>query len=309
MIYTLTCNPSLDYRMDLNNLQLSRTNRSEKEVLAAGGKGINVSLMLSILGLESKALGFAAGFTGEEILRQIGRAGLCGDFVMLPDGQSRINVKLRNRIGQNDLQETEINAGGPAVDEDSVEKLMNRIDSICAGDTLVLSGSLPGSLPDTFYGDIMRRLYKRAVDVVVDAAGSLLTNTLEYHPFLIKPNQHELEQLYDVKLIGRRDAIPYAADLQQKGACNVLVSFGKNGALLYAEGQKIYETDAPKGKLENAVGSGDCMVAGFLAGYQKWHDYRKVFRLAVSAGSANAFSDAFASRDEVLAVYDTLIVS
>lgn len=306
MIYTLTCNPSLDYRMDICDLQWMATNRSVREDVCAGGKGINVSRMLAILGIKSKALGFAAGFTGEEILRQLHEWGLYEEFIRLPGGLSRINVKLKNHYGSFDPEETEINAAGPAIDEKSAGMLMQRIDAVEPGDILILSGSTPAGLTDTFYRDIMHRIGQKTVQVIVDAAGDLLVNTLSCRPFLIKPNQHELETLFGVSLLGYREAVPYAKKLQQSGARNVLVSFGGKGAMLLTEDGTIFEADAPGGELKNAVGSGDCMVAGFLAGFIKWQDYQKAFSLGISAGSANAFSDTFPSEKDVFQVYDSL---
>ena len=309
MIYTLTCNPSLDYRMGIDNLRLSGTNRSIYEAVTAGGKGINVSVMLSHLGVKSKALGFVAGFTGEEIVRQLGAAGCEEALIRLPEGQSRINVKLQNRIGEGSLQETEINAGGPEVDGASLSELMRQIDGIRAGDMLVLSGSIPRSLPATLYRDVMELLCTRDVRVIVDAEGELFTHTLKYRPFLIKPNRSELAQLFGVHIRSRADAIPYAQRLQESGARNVLVSFGGAGALLVAENRMVYEADAPEGRLRNAVGSGDSMVAGFLSGYLNRNDAKEAFYMGLSAGSASAFSDGFATKEQVLELFEQVAAS
>ncbi|MBR1693438.1 MAG: 1-phosphofructokinase [Lachnospiraceae bacterium] len=300
MIYTLTCNPSLDYRMRVEGLRPEKTNRSTYEQITAGGKGINVSLMLRNLGYESTVLGFISGFTGEEIARQVSAAGIPTALVRLPDGLSRINVKLQNDLGKHMLQETEINAKGPVIDDGSLGMLMSRLDRIQEGDLLVLSGSIPECLPDTFYRDIQAQLAERKVCVIVDATGELLVKSLAYRPFLIKPNRDELEQLFGVRIRSRTDAVSYAGELRKKGARNVLVSFGGDGALLVSEEQDIYEADAPQGILRNAVGSGDSMVAGFLAGYLESGDYREAFSMGLAAGSASAFSDGFATRDEVL---------
>lgn len=293
MIYTITFNPALDYIVSVEDFQLGRTNRTSEETILAGGKGINVSIVLRNLGYESTALGFVAGFTGEEIQRRVKQLGCREEFISLEKGMSRINIKLKSVDG------TEINGMGPAIDEKSLEKLLCRLDQLESGDILVLAGSIPTSIPDSIYKDIMIRLADRDILVVVDATRDLLVNVLENKPFLIKPNNHELGEIFGVELRKRQEVIPYGKRLQEQGARNVLVSMAGEGAVLIAENGEIYEAPAPKGKLVNAVGAGDSMVAGFLAGWLGSGDYRQAFRMGVATGSASAFSELLATGEEV----------
>lgn len=297
MIYTVTFNPALDYAVHTAELQLGETNRADREQLLAGGKGINVSIVLKNLGIESTALGFIAGFTGEEILRRVKEDGICARFISLKNGFSRINVKLKGKT------ETEINGIGPEIDKEALSELFAQLKELTAKDTLVLAGSIPASLPDTVYMDIMEMLAEKQVKIVVDATKDLLVNVLKYHPFLIKPNNGELGEIFDVKLGTREEVIPYAKKLQEMGARNVLVSMAGKGAVLLTETGEIYQSPAPKGTVKNSVGAGDSMVAGFLAGYEREGNYEKAFKLGVATGSASAFSDNLATAGEVKQVY------
>ena len=297
MIYTITCNPSLDYIVSVEDFALGKTNRTASEQMLPGGKGINVSTVLGNLGVESVALGFSAGFVGEEIRRQAQMRGVRTDFIHLASGNSRINLKLKNYDG------TEINGRGPRIGREAVGELMGRLDALGEGDVLVLAGSIPGSMPDETYGKIMERLAGRGVMTVVDATKNLLMNVLEYRPFLVKPNSHELGEIFGVELRDREEAIPYARRLRELGAVNVLVSMAGQGAVLAAGDGEVYAAAAPRGKLVNGVGAGDSMVAGFLAGWMERHEYGHAFRMGIAAGSASAFSELLATREEVTDLY------
>lgn len=301
MVYTVTFNPSLDYIVDVEDFRLGMTNRTCSEQMMAGGKGINVSIVLQNLGIENTALGFIAGFTGEEIRRQVAEMGIRAQFISIPEGISRINLKLRSIDG------TEINGMGPSIGRAQLDALYEKLDTLTDKDTLVLAGSIPASIPSSIYSDIMERLYARGVTFVVDATKQLLLNVLRYRPFLIKPNNHELGELFGVTLSTREAVIPYARKLQEQGARNVLISMAGQGAVLVAEDGSVHLTPAPKGTLVNAVGAGDSMVAGFLAGWQERHDYGHAFRMGVAAGSASAFSRYLATREEVEMVFAQLI--
>ena len=301
MVYTVTFNPSLDYIVDVEDFRLGMTNRTCSEQMMAGGKGINVSIVLQNLGIENTALGFIAGFTGEEIRRQVAETGIRAQFISIPEGISRINLKLRSIDG------TEINGMGPTIGQAQLDALYEKLDTLTDKDTLVLAGSIPASMPSSIYCDIMERLYAKGVTFVVDATKQLLLNVLRYRPFLIKPNNHELGELFGVTLSTREAVIPYARKLQEQGARNVLISMAGQGAVLVAEDGSVHLTPAPKGTLVNAVGAGDSMVAGFLAGWQERHDYGHAFRMGVAAGSASAFSRYLATREEVERVFAQLI--
>ena len=298
MIYTVTFNPSLDYIVSVEDFKLGLTNRTSSELILPGGKGINVSTVLGNLGIENTALGFLAGFTGKEIERRLKEMGVASDFIEINEGVSRINLKLKSIDG------TEINGSGPVISAEDVEKLMEKLDKLGEGDVLFLAGSIPSSMPDDMYQKIMAKLDGKGVMIVVDATRDLLLNVLEYHPFLIKPNNHELGEIFDVELLTRESVVPYAKKLQEKGARNVLISMAGEGAALVAEDGSIYLAEAPKGTLVNGVGAGDSMVAGFLAGWLEKHDYRHAFHTGIAAGSASAFSEYLASREEVQAVYE-----
>ncbi len=300
MIYTVTFNPSLDYIVSMKSFDMGMTNRTTQEQMLPGGKGINVSTVLTNLGHENTALGFVAGFTGDEIIRRLEEMKLRNDFIRIDNGFSRINVKLKDYDG------TEINGMGPVIDDASQKKLMDQLQSMKEGDTLVLAGSIPESMPSTIYHDIMEQLQGKGIRFVVDATQKLLMNVLPFHPFLIKPNNHELGEIFGVELKTRESVVPYARKLQDQGAVNVLVSMAGEGAVLLDENGEVHMHEAAKGKLVNAVGAGDSMVAGFIAGYEEKKDYEHAFRMGISAGSASAFSELLATKEEVMKVYDGL---
>ena len=300
MIYTVTFNPSLDYIVSVDDFKIGLTNRTSSELLLPGGKGINVSTVLMNLGIESTALAFIAGFTGEEVVRRLEKMGVKNGFIWIDEGFTRINLKLKSIDGM------EINGMGPEISEEKVQLLMDKLDTLGEGDVLFLSGSIPASMPDDAYQKIMERLDGRGVRIAVDATKDLLLNVLPYHPFLIKPNNHELGEIFGVELKTRESVVPYAKKLQEKGAVNVLVSMAGEGAVLVAEDGSVYDTPAPKGKLINGVGAGDSMVAGFMAGYMEKQDYKHAFHMGVASGSASAFSENLATKPEIEAVYRQL---
>lgn len=293
MIYTVTFNPSLDYIVSVDNFKLGVVNRTNKEIINPGGKGINVSMVLRNLGYDSTALGFQAGFTGKEIARLMKEKGVQSDFITAGKGLSRINVKVRSD------DESEINGMGPGISDEDINKLYAQLDNLCDGDILILAGSIPSVMPETMYSDIMKRLSGKNLKIAVDATKDLLTNVLEYNPFLVKPNNHELGEIYGVELKTRDDVVPYARKMQKEGARNVLVSMAGEGAVLIAEDGKVYQSHAPKGKVKNSVGSGDSMVAGFIAGYLASGDYEQAFYMGVCTGSASAFSEGMATKEAV----------
>ena len=300
MICTVTFNPSLDYIVSVEDFKLGLTNRTSSELMLPGGKGINVSTVLMNLGIENTALGFMAGFVGDEIVRKLEEMGVRSDFIRIPEGVSRINLKLKSIDG------TEINGMGPDIAGDQVSALREKINQLKAGDILVLAGSIPQSMPDTIYMDIMADLQDKGVEIAVDATRDLLMNVLPYRPFLIKPNNHELGEIFGVELKKREEVIPYAKKLQEKGAKNVLVSMAGEGAVLIDENGREYMSPVPKGKVVNAVGAGDSMVAGFIAGYLEKKDYEYAFHMGIASGSASAFSEQLAIRAEVEALLKTI---
>ena len=300
MIYTITFNPALDYIMVVPSCRSGEVNRTESEKIMAGGKGINVSIVLNNMGVENTALGFISGFTGGAIENILADMNCKTDFIKLDNGFSRINVKIKSDT------ETEINGQGPDISDGAVKKLYEKLDSLNDSDTLVLAGSIPGSMPKMIYRDIMARLASKGVHFVVDATGELLMNVLEYHPFLIKPNNHELGEIFGVELKTRDDVQPYAKKLQEMGARNVLVSMAGQGAVLLDENGEFHQLPAPKGTLVNAVGAGDSMVAGFVAGWIEKEDYEHAFRMGISAGSASAFSELLATEAEIRQVYASI---
>ncbi len=303
MIYTVTFNPSLDYVITVEDFKMTMTNRTSSEQMCAGGKGINVSMVLKNLGVDSTALGFVAGFTGDEICRQLEENGCNTDFINISEGMSRINVKLKNSEG------TEINGAGPDISREKLSELFDKLESLKEGDVLVLAGSIPPSLPKQIYSDIMQKLSVKNVMIIVDATNELLVNVLRHKPFLIKPNVHELEEIFDgIKIENKDNAIEYAGKLQEMGARNVLVSMAGDGAVFVDECGNAYKAEAPKGKLVNGVGAGDSMVAGFLAGYLEKHDYEYAFAMSISCGSASAFSENLATKEEVMEIYNRVIV-
>lgn len=298
MIYTVTFNPSLDYIVSVEDFKLGYTNRTSSELLLPGGKGINVSTVLKNLGIKSTALGFVAGFSGEEITRRLDEMGVQNEFIRIEEGFSRINLKLKSIDG------TEINGQGPVIGEQKVQQLMDRLGKLEAGDVLFLSGSIPASMPDDAYQKIMALLDGKGVRIVVDATKDLLLKVLPYHPFMIKPNNHELGEIFGVELKTRESVVPYAKKLQEQGAQNVLVSMAGEGAVLVDADGKMYQAPAPTGVLKNGVGAGDSMVAGFMAGYMEKQDYLYAFHMGIAAGSASAFSENLATKEEIEAVYN-----
>ena len=292
MIYTLTLNPSLDYIVDVEDFQTGKTNRTASEEILPGGKGLNVSMVLDHLGIESTALGFLAGFTGEEIARRITGTKIYPDFIKVSRGMSRINLKLRTIDG------TEINGAGPAIAEKDIARLLKKLDSIQEGEMLVLAGSVPPALPEDIYRQIMLRVKASGAKVIVDTTGEKLLSVLPEKPFLVKPNNHELGDIFGVKLETRREVFPWALKLKELGAENVIVSLAGEGAVMVSGDGDIFEAPAPEGRLINAVGAGDAMVAGFLAG-SLLGDAEKAFRMAVAAGSASAFSQHLATKEAI----------
>ena len=303
VIYTVTFNPSLDYIVSVKDFRPGMTNRTSSELMLAGGKGINVSIVLGNLGIKSTALGFIAGFTGDEIVRRLHNGGINSEFIKINDGISRINIKLKSIDG------TEINGQGPHIDSSHIEQLMNRLRRLESGDVLVLAGSIPAGISDNIYKDIMDMLKDKGVQIVVDATSRLLTNVLEYKPFFIKPNQHELGDIFNVTLNTQEEVIPYALKLKKMGAVNVCVSMGGKGAILVADDGNVYKAKAPDGILKNSVGAGDSLVAGFLSGWIEKKDYEYAFRKGVATGGASAFSERLATVGEVNMLIDKVVIT
>jgi len=300
MIYTVTFNPALDYIVRLDSFTAGEINRMQYEQIMPGGKGINVSIVLNNLGVENRALGFIAGFTGKEIEHQLTATGCKSDFIELPAGNSRINVKIKAD------KETEINGQGPNIPPEFLERLLKKMDELQADDILVLAGSIPSTLPDDIYQRILQRLDGKGIRVVVDATCNLLLNVLKYKPFLIKPNNHELGEMFGVVLKSDEEIILHAKKLQERGAQNVLISMAGDGAILLTADGSVFRCAAPKGQLVNSVGAGDSMVAGFLTGYIESHNFRKAFHMGVATGSASAFSENLATRAEVETLLKTI---
>ena len=293
MIYTLTVNPSLDYVVDVEDFKTGGVNRTKAEKIFAGGKGINVSIVLQNLGIKNIALGFTAGFTGSQIENMLAQKDVDCDFIKLKDGFSRINVKLRSG------EESEINGQGPHITQENVSELFEKLEHLNKDDLLVLAGSIPKSLAQSFYSDIMSRLEGKGVRFVVDATRDLLKKSLQYKPFLVKPNNHELGELFGVELKTREEVVPYALKLKEMGAQNVLVSMAGEGAVLAAADGKIYKGKALKCKLVNSVGAGDSMVAGFIAGYMSSASYSDALITGLCTGTASAASEELATKAEV----------
>ncbi len=298
MIYTVTFNPSLDYILDLSELNMNHVNRTSAERILPGGKGINVSIVLHNLGVDNKAICFTSGFTGDALKTLLQQRDMNADFINISQGLTRINVKLRSG------GETEINGQGPEIKSEDIAELYEKLGYLDEEDYLVLAGSLPDTMSKSTYMDIMQMLQYNNSKIIVDATGELLLNVLSYKPFLIKPNNHELGNLFGVEVNTREDAVKYAKKLIEKGARNVLVSMSAAGAVLVTEDGNVYEADAPHGEVKNSVGAGDAMLAGFLAGYIKYEDFDKAFKLGICAGSASAFSEEMATRDEVMKLYE-----
>lgn len=300
MIYTVTFNPALDYVVTVNHFTLGRVNRTVRENIFYGGKGINVSALLANLGYKSTALGFVAGFTGDEIERGVKELGFQSDFIKVGKGMSRINLKLKSD------EESEINGMGPEITAGDVKVLFDKLSGLEQGDVLVLSGSIPACIDADIYERIMEMLDGRGIRIVVDAEKDLLLNVLKYHPFLIKPNNHELGQMFGVTVTTDEDIAAYAGKLQEMGAVNVLVSMAKDGAILVAEDGNIYRQGVARGTVKNSVGAGDSMVAGFIAGYLETGDYRYALKLGTACGGATAFSDGIGTRQDIMKLMETL---
>ena len=293
MIYTITFNPALDYISQVENFETGKINRTKTEKILPGGKGLNVSTVLKNLGIESIALGFIAGFTGEELKRNIEEKGIKTDFINVEKGITRINVKI------NSNKETALNGNGPEITEEDINKLLEKIEKITKEDMVILAGNIPRCINNDIYEIICKTLEKNNVTFVVDATKELLMNVLKYKPFLIKPNKEELEETFKEKIETKEDIIVHAKNLQLMGAQNVLISLGGEGAILVTTEEKEYYSKAPKGKVLNTVGAGDSMVAGFIAGYEQSGDFEQAFKMGIATGSASSFSMNLATAEEV----------
>lgn len=300
MVYTITLNPALDYVMKVGKLRYDDINRSKSEEIYYGGKGINVSVILTRLGVHNKALGFVAGFTGRKLEQMLVDEGIDCDFNRLSNGQTRINVKIKADT------ELDVNASGPDISEDDIKDLMDKLDDIGEDDYLVLAGSIPSTLPDDIYERILSRLQSRGVNFIVDATGDLLKKALPYKPFLVKPNHHELGDLFGVETKTEEDIVKYARKVQEMGARNVLVSRAKDGATLIDENSNVTTFANVEGELVNSVGCGDSMVAGFVAGYISKKDYAYALKLGAACGNATAFSEELATADEIKKVFEIM---
>lgn len=293
MIYTVTFNPALDYTIWAGDIADGGVIRMQRQKIFCGGKGINVSFILKELGFDSIALGFVAGFTGDEVMRQIDEAGISSGFIRLKEGYTRINVKIKSN------PEVDLNDNGPNIDEESLNMLKDKLDTLDNGDSLVLAGSIPKSMPDDIYEQIMAHLNDKDIRIVVDATGDLLFNVLKYKPFLIKPNNFELEEIVGRKLENDNELAEAARELQKQGARNVLVSLGGDGALLVDETGEVHRIGVAPCEMVNSVGAGDSMVAGFLAGYLKNNDYEYALKLGTAAGGATANSEGLGKLDKI----------
>lgn len=298
MVYTVTLNPALDYVMKLKALRTDDINRTDGEEIYYGGKGINVSVILTQLGIPNTALGFLGGFTGKKLEEMLKNDNINCDFNYLKNGDTRINVKIKAD------KEIDLNACGPEITKEDMQSFLKKLDSIKSGDYLILAGSIPNTLPDDIYEQILERVGDRNINCVVDATGDLLKNVLKYKPFLIKPNHHELGDLFSVQIKSDDDIVKYSKKLQEMGAKNVLVSMAKDGAMLTDENGCVHKIGNAKGKLINSVGCGDSMVAGFTAGYIKTADYSYALRLGSACGNATAFSEKLATREEIERVFN-----
>ena len=299
MIYTVTFNPAIDYVVRTGEMKVGVVNRTESEEIYFGGKGLNVSIILNELEIKSEALGFVAGFTGEAIENGMAKDGIKTDFVHLNNGFSRINVKIQSSF------ETEINGQGPEISEENIEELFKKLNKIQDGDTIVLAGSIPASLPSDIYERILEYLKNKKIRAIVDATGDLLMNVLKYKPFLIKPNNFELEEIFGVELKTAEDVSEYALKLKEMGAVNVLVSMAGDGAILADENGKIHACGVCSGTVKNSVGAGDSMVAGFIAGCEK-KGYEYALKLGTAAGGATAFSDGLAKQELIYRLLEQL---
>lgn len=300
MIYTVTLNPSIDYVIKLNHLNNGSVNRVSEEKVYPGGKGINVSRVLKILGYDNIATGFVSGFTGDFIINTLNELNVKSDFIKLENGFTRINVKIKSD------EETEINGQGPHISKEKLNELFNKLNELREEDILILAGSIPSTLNENLYEMIMDKVKESKAKVVVDATNNLLLNVLKYSPFLIKPNNHELEEIFNIKLHNEEDIIVYANKLRDMGARNVLVSRGKDGALLVTEDDKVYVSNVPNGEVINSVGAGDSMVAGFICGYLNTNSYEEALRLGAASGSATAFSSDLAEKELINKLIDNI---
>ena len=298
MIYTITFNPALDYITQVENFKIGEINRTKTETILPGGKGLNVSIVLKNLEIENTALGFVAGFTGEELIRKMESQGVKTDFVKVEKGLTRINVKISS-INENKVEETALNGMGPQITKEDIEVLFEKIQNMSTNDIVILSGSIPKNIDNDIYEKICKKLNEKHITFIVDSTQELLMNVLKYHPFLIKPNKEELEETLNRKILTKEDIINAAKTLQKMGAQNVLVSLGNDGALLLTKEDDTYYSKAPRGQVVNTVGSGDSMVAGFLAGYYQTKDYEYALKTGVAAGSASAFSIRLATKKDV----------
>ena len=300
MIYTVTLNPSIDYVIKVDKLTTGNINRVNEEQVYPGGKGINVTRILKSLDNDNIALGFVSGFTGDYIINSLQELNLKSDFIKVKEGFTRINVKVKSE------EETEINGQGPKISEEELNQFYKVIDKLVDGDILILSGSIPSCLDERLYESIMKKVEDRDIKVIVDATKNLLLNVLKYKPFLIKPNNHELAEMFNVELNSTEDVVFYARKLKEMGAQNVLISMGKDGALLVTENDEIFASSVAKGEVVNSVGAGDSMVAGFIAGYLKSNSYEEALRLGAASGGATAFSSDLATREFIDKLVDEI---
>ena len=300
MIYTVTLNPSIDYVIKVDKLTTGNINRVNEEHVYPGGKGINVTRILKSLDNDNIALGFVSGFTGDYIINSLQELNLKSDFIKVKEGFTRINVKVKSE------EETEINGQGPKISEEELNQFYKVIDKLVDGDILILSGSIPSCLDERLYESIMKKVEDRDIKVIVDATKNLLLNDLKYKPFLIKPNNHELAEMFNVELNSTEDVVFYARKLKEMGAQNVLISMGKDGALLVTENDEVFASSVAKGEVVNSVGAGDSMVAGFIAGYLKSNSYEEALRLGAASGGATAFSSDLATREFIDKLVDEI---
>lgn len=300
MIYTVTLNPSIDYVIKVDKLTTGNINRVNEEHVYPGGKGINVTRILKSLDNDNIALGFVSGFTGDYIINSLQELNLKSDFIKVKEGFTRINVKVKSE------EETEINGQGPKISEEELNQFYKVIDKLVDGDILILSGSIPSCLDERLYESIMKKVEDRDIKVIVDATKNLLLNVLKYKPFLIKPNNHELAEMFNVELNSTEDVVFYARKLKEMGAQNVLISMGKDGALLVTENDEVFASSVAKGEVVNSVGAGDSMVAGFIAGYLKSNSYEEALRLGAASGGATAFSSDLATREFIDKLVDEI---
>ena len=301
MIYTITFNPALDYTVQVEEFEIGKINRTKSENILAGGKGLNVSIILKRLGIENTALSFIAGFTGKELERKIQQYNIKTEFIETAKGYTRINVKISSLEKKSLIQkdETALNGNGPEITQENIEELLKKIKKINSNDIVILSGNIPKCINENIYEIICKELDGKNVKFVVDASQKLLMNCLKYKPFLIKPNKEELEETFNTKIETKEEIIIYAKKLQEKGAKNVLISLGGDGAILLTEKNEVYYSNTPKGQVVNTVGAGDSMVAGFIAGYLKKQNYKEALKLGIASGSATAFSAGLALKEEI----------